>query len=80
MNITVKDILGLAEKIIPIIVPGSAFAVEAAKAVTDLIDKAKATATETDAAKLDAYRIELEERAEQSVNDASTILRGGKPE
>jgi hypothetical protein len=76
MSKLVDSILDLAQKIVPLIVPGAAGAIETVKAVGDLFEHAKTVVTAPDATRLEEGREAFEKHVAATVGDAVNVLRG----
>lgn len=71
----IVDVLAVAEHIAPLIHPAAPAAIAAGKSVIALIEKMKATASETDAAKLNTTLADLEARVFPHADQTAANLR-----
>lgn len=77
MKSLVQNVLDLAETLAPLVVPGSAAAIEAAKAAARIIENVRlSTSSDLDQMKLRDALNDLQERVNANVDEAIDLLEG----
>lgn len=72
----IDTILDVAQAVSAMVVPGASEVIAAGKSVIALIDEAKETFSESDTARLDAVRADLEAKVNAHADETIARLRG----